>query len=143
MTTLTPIETLFAAGTRLASEESAAQNIPRATKSLIIFLDLTDAQAAHGDTLDMYVQHSPDHGSSWDDIAHVAQIFGDGADSLHKLATIDCEAAVESELRAMVDKSLLAGSVLQGPIFPTIRAACVIAGATASFTFALTYQIIH
>lgn len=43
-----------------------------------LFLDVTAAATDVGDTLDVYVQYSPDGGTTWDDYAHFSQVLGNG-----------------------------------------------------------------
>jgi hypothetical protein len=144
------VETLFALATTTTSGTvvTAAQPINRAVKALLFNLKLTDAKTDAGDKLNVFVQHSPDGGTTWDDLIHFTEILGNGADAFDIIASINCQVAPESELRALADKTLAGGSVLQGPIYPLIRGAYIItkdadSPEDQSFTWGLTYQIIR
>lgn len=58
-------------------------------KQAMILLDLTDADTAAGDTLDVYIDTSPDEGSTWVNAIHFTQILGNGADALKFWAVLD------------------------------------------------------
>lgn len=60
-----------------------------------ILLALTDAKAAAGDTLDVYIDTTPDGddvadaSARWINVVHFTQILGNGADSLKFLAVLN------------------------------------------------------
>lgn len=58
-------------------------------KQAILALVVTNAAAAAGDTLDVYVDTSFDAGTTWLNIVHFNQVLGNGADALSFTATID------------------------------------------------------
>jgi hypothetical protein len=110
-------------------------------KALILQLTVSAAATESGDLLDVYVQHSPDDGTTWDDFIHFTQVLGNGG-AKKFIATWMRDVTPESELKAPADASLAAG-VLQGPISPTLRVKWVIVDAStdnASFTFSVTAQ---
>lgn len=57
-------------------------------RQAMIVLHLTNAAAAVGDTLDVYVDSSPD-GTSWLNVVHFTQILGNGTDDLTFFAVLD------------------------------------------------------
>lgn len=88
------------------------------------------------DTLDVYVQHSPDGGTTYDDFVHFTQVLGNGGAKKY-IATWFRDMAPETEMKAPADASLAAG-VLQGPIGSTLRVKWVVVdsgNADQSFTF--------
>ena len=137
------VETLAALAARTTSDVSGSKTLHRGVKSLIFMLNLTAALKDAGDKLDIYIQESPDEGTTWNDIVHFAQISGT-APAAKTLAKINCEVAPETELGAVADASLGASSVLQGPIAPYIRSKWVVTPdadnpADHAFTFGITY----
>jgi hypothetical protein len=130
---------LLASAARTASGNSGALNpFPRlkSVKALVVQLTVSAAATEAGDTLDVYLQHSPDGGTTWDDFAHFTQVLGNGG-AKKFIITWYRDVTPESELKPPADGSLAVG-VLQGPIAPTLRVKWVIVDAStvnASFTF--------
>jgi hypothetical protein len=138
--------TLLALAARTASDVGLSFPLPRGLKALIFLFDVTNADKDANDTLNVYIQESPDGGTSWNDIVSFAQVIGTDNPS-KKLAKINCEISPETELGALADASLAAGSVLQGPVCPLIRPKWVIVDgggdADQTFTFGLTMLAIR
>jgi hypothetical protein len=137
-------QTLVASAARTESGNSGALTPFRSTlgvKALILQLTVSAAATESGDLLDVYVQHSPDDGTTWDDFIHFTQVLGNGG-AKKFIATWMRDVTPESELKAPADASLAAG-VLQGPISPMLRVKWVLVDAStdnASFTFSVTAQ---
>ena len=113
-------------------------------KAALYFLSVTAVATDAGDTLDVYVQHTPDDGTTWDDFIHFTQVLGNGG-AKKFIATWLRDVTPESEIKAPADASLAAG-VLQGPITPLIRVKWVIVDAStqnASFTFSLVVTPVY
>lgn len=111
-------------------------------------LDVSEAANDVDDTLDVKIQHSPDNGFTWDDIVHFTQVLGNGG-AVKEMAFIGLEAiglaaSPGNELRAP-STDLLAGCVVQGPVFPYIRAVGTIVDADGDggFTYSVTMQAIR
>ena len=99
-------------------------------------LTVSAAATAAGDTLDVYVQASCDHGLTWDDMVHFTQVLGNGGAKKY-LARWQGMIAPTTALAAPQDAALSAG-VAQGPHGSLWRAKWVIASASApSFTFSV------
>lgn len=84
--------TLLASATYTAAEANAVKAIVTGLefyKQAQIALILTDAKAAVGDTLDVFIDTSPDSGTTWLNVIHFTQILGNGADALSFVATLD------------------------------------------------------
>lgn len=121
-------------GTSALPTSFSFANVAAACFALIVSAAATDA----GDTLDVYVQHSPDGGTSWDDFIHFTQVLGNGGAKKH-IAQWSSLVSPESEMHALADASLAAG-VLQGPVSDLVRLKWVIVDASTvnvSFTFAV------
>lgn len=125
-----------------ASKSGATTEIVRQPRSALFELDVTAAAAGATDTLDVYVQHSPDQGTTWYDFAHFPQVLGNGG-ALKRHVTWHRELApvTASQGTAALTpaaETLAANTVLHGPKFETWRVRAVIAGAGASFSFKVT-----
>lgn len=140
--------TLVSSAARTASGNSGTLT-PFGTKvgklrSAVYFLNVSVAATDVGDTLDIYVQHSPDDGTTWDDFIHFTQVLGNGG-AKKFIASWARDITPESEIKAPADAALAAG-ILQGPISPLIRVKWVIVDAgtdDASFTFSLVVTPIY
>jgi len=132
--------TLVPSAARTASAtEAVTINAPNLYDSAVFLLSVTAAATDVGDTLDVYLQHSPDGGTTWDDFAHFTQVLGNGGVKKF-LASWAHWVTAESEMKAPADAGLAAG-VLQGPVSSTWRVKWVIVDAgtdDASFTFSVT-----
>lgn len=101
-------------------------------------LNVTAAAAGAGDTLDLWVQHSWDDGTTWDDFIHFTQVLGNGGALVH-LCPWALYAGAPAAMHKAVTKTLSsANSPLAGPIGNQWRAQYTTAGGTAVFTFSLT-----
>jgi hypothetical protein len=136
--------TLVASAARTESGNSGALTPFRAIlglKALIFQLTVSTAATESGDLLDVYIQHSPDDGTTWDDFVHFTQVLGNGG-AKKFIATWMRDVTPETEMKAPADATLAAG-VLQGPISPTLRVKWVVVDAgtdNASFTFSVIAQ---
>ncbi len=113
-------------------------------KAAIYQLAVSAAATDASDTLDVYVQHSPDDGTTWDDFIHFTQVLGNGGTKKF-IATWARDVTPEGEIKVPADAALAAG-VLQGPITPLVRVKWVIVDAgtaNASFTFSLVATPIY
>lgn len=107
--------------------------ITRATFLLVVSAAATDAI----DTFDLFLQFSPDGGTTWQDFVHFTQVLGNGGAKKY-LASWQAGIAPGTLMAAPTDGTLAAG-VRQGPIASAIRAKAVVvdADANASFTWSL------
>lgn len=104
-----------------------------------LLLDVTAAATEVSDTLDVYVQQSPDEGTSWDDFVHFTQVLGNGG-AKKIVGEWSGFIAPESEMHALADATIAVG-VLQGPKAAKWRVKWVIVdagGGVASFTFSVS-----
>lgn len=131
--------TILASAARTASDVGNSMMLPKNLKALVAMLNVTAAATEIGDLLDVWLQESPDEGTTWNDIIRFTQVLGNGGAKKY-IAKLNCEVAAETEMAAPSDAAISAG-VVHGPICPFIRAKWTItdAGAdNASFTFAIT-----
>lgn len=142
-----PALTLVASAARTASGNSGALPALNSFNRIIaavFLLNVTVASTDAGDTLDVYVQSSPDDGTTWDDFVHFTQVLGNGG-AKKFVATWMRQVTPESELHAPADASLSAG-VQQGPINPIWRVKWVIVDAgtvNVSFTFSVQVNPVY
>jgi len=110
----------------------------------IYVLDVTVAASAAGDTFDLYMQHSWDDGTSWDDFIHFTQILGNGG-AKKRLAFWTIYGTAPSTPEKAPQDAAMAVGVQQGPIGNTLRAKWVIVngGGSHSFTFSVGIQQIE
>jgi hypothetical protein len=106
----------------------------------IFVLNVTAAAAAGGDTLDVWVQHSWDEGTTWDDFIHFTQVLGSGGALVHVAQWVIEGGTPTNQLHKAATKTLAVG-VNQGPIGAQQRVQYTTATAgTANFTFAVVVE---
>lgn len=117
----------------------ASAGVSRADSGVFI-LDVSAAATDVGDTLDVFVQHSPIPGA-WDDFVHFTQVLGNGG-AKRFLAGWGRGATPATPLRALADGTLAVG-VLQGPVAGLWRVKWTIVDAgtvNASFNFSVHFD---
>ena len=101
-----------------------------AFREALVLLNVTAAATASGDTLDVYIDVSPDGGTTWFNVGHFAQILGNGgavkkvmalrADNPGTSATIDvtsdCAAGVTRQY-GICDRMRYRGVVSTSGVF--------------------------
>lgn len=124
---------LLESAARTASGTSDTVKLDPGIKALFFLLDVTALATDAGDTLNVYIQESPDGGTTWNDIISFAQCLGAGS-AANQLAIINTNGGTEggltwydlvgstAQLGATKDGSLPAGNVRQGPVAPYLRA---------------------
>lgn len=135
-------ETLLASAARTASGTAVLTADYGLILSAQFLLDVTAAATEVDDTLDVYIQHSIDGGTTYDDFVHFTQVLGNGG-AVKELATWVRDVVAEDELRTPADASIAAG-VLHGPAGGKWRIKWVIVDSgtdNASFTFSLSAQL--
>ena len=107
-------------------------------------LNVTAAATDATDTLDVYIQSSPDAGTTWDDFVHFTQVLGNGG-AKKFVAYWNALVAPDAELAAPADAAMAAG-VKQGPIGEILRVKWVVVDAAAddaSFTFSVSGSFVR
>jgi len=133
--------TLVPSAARTTSSTAAVVVPVELVQSAIFQLAVSAAATDVGDTLDVFIQHTVDGGTTWDDFVHFTQVLGNGG-AKKFLASWSRAPTPESELKAPVDGTLAAG-VLQGPVGPSWRVKWTVVDAgtaNVSFTFSVVMQ---
>jgi hypothetical protein len=140
------VQIFVAAASRTASGDSGALNFAKdfgTAVAAVVYLDVTAAATAGSDTLNVYVQHSWDGGTTWDDIISFTQVLGNGG-AKNERATWVAVAAPTSAIAAKSDAALTAGTVRQGPVGSTWRVKWVIGGGGGvAFNFSVKAEVIR
>lgn len=128
------------AGAATGTSDQMNNHIEQIVAALVI-LNVTAAAAAAGDTLDVWVQHSWDDGTTFDDFIKFTQVLGNGGTLVH-LAPWSLYGGAPSAMHKAVTKTLVAGSSpILGPLGPVWRVQYTTATAgTANFTFGVSVQ---
>ena len=142
---------LLASAARTSSGNSGvlAQTNFSSVRAATFWLELTNAATDAGDSLDVYLQHSYDGGTSWSDFVAFTQILGNGADTLNFEAQWSEDPSALTALvseHAVTDATLSAGSVLHGPTGPDWRIKWVVVdggAANATFTFGVKARLLR
>jgi hypothetical protein len=101
-------------------------------------LTVTSAAAAVNDTLDVWIEHSWDDGTTWDDFIHITQVLGNGGALTHICPWTLYAGAAAAMHKAATKTLTSANSPLVGPIGNLWRAEyTVVSGTAAVFTFTL------
>lgn len=134
---------LLASATQTASGNSAVSiTHGERMKGAIFLLTVSAAGTAVGDLLDVYIQSSPDGGTTYDDFVRFTQVLGNGG-AKKFTATWMRDISPTSSLHAPADATMTAG-VNQGPIGSTLRVKWVITSSvTPSFTFKIDVSPIN
>lgn len=131
--------TLLASAARTSTGQGTAVTGLGAYKSATIFLDVTAAATDATDTLDVYVEYSPDAGTTWDNFVHFTQVLGNGGPKQF-VAHVNLFGAAPDAMHA-VGEALAAGSVRQVDFGDRLRVRWEITdgggGGNVSFTFAV------
>lgn len=133
---------LQASGVQTASGNSGPlSNHFEVLEAAILILDVTVAGSVAGDTLDAYVQHSWDEGTSFDDFVHFTQVLGNGGAKKALGYWLVYGGSPTTPMKAPQDAALAVG-VQQGPVGPTWRVKWVIVngGGSHTFTFSVNVQ---
>ena len=128
--------TLFASAERLVTAGTNGDTFTVKGERLVYtwVLDLTDAQAAAGDKLDVYVD-TLFGTATWINIAHFTQILGDGSNTITRY----CVTVPANMLTTDVATTDCAVGVARGVVGSAFRGRYIIVDAgTAKFTFSLT-----
>jgi hypothetical protein len=126
--------TLFASAVRTASVTGPAIKTYGRHIAMIAVLDITDKQAAAGDTLDVYVDVKV--GGKWINAIHFAQALGNGTDAESQSFNLVPSGANTAPTVITADCAVNTG---RSDVFGSeIRGRCAIVnGTAASFNFSL------
>lgn len=126
-----------------ASTTGDAVRLPASYEEAIFVLDVTNADTDATDTLDVYIDVSPD-GVTWFNSTHFTQILGNG--SAAKIAAKVTKGGDFADADAVlaITSDAAAGVVRQLGIMPFIRYRSVVVDAVAddaTFTYSLTAHL--
>lgn len=114
-------------------------------KAALFMFEVTVADTDAGDLLDVYVQHSPDAGTTYDDFVHFTQVIGTSTGYKELAQWTAFTGLPETEVRAPQDGAVGVG-VVQGPVGDDWRIKWDIVDAGAanvSFTFSVIGRLIN
>ena len=134
------MSTLVASRTETASgTASVGVRSPADLDVSTFLLSVTAAATEVGDKLNVYMQSSPDGGTTYDDFLHFTEVLGNGGVVKH-IAIVNFRVTPTSSLHTPNDAGLSVG-VNQGPVSNLWRAKWVVVDAStdnASFTFSIS-----
>lgn len=129
--------TLVASKTTNQSSISQVFPVNPYMKGAVFTLKVTAAASAANDTLDIFLQQSPNDGATWSDFGNLTRATGAGG-AVVSMGRWFRDMAPETELGAATNGTLATG-ILQGPIGSEIRIYQKIANTTATSSF--TYSV--
>jgi len=138
------VATLLASAARTSSG-TAAISLTRDFSEAIsaaLLLDVTVDESTAADRLNVYVQHSLDGGTTYDDIGHFTEHAGNGGAKQYRMQWVRDITPTDPE-RLIAAASLGAGVVQAGPVGPDWRIQWAVTddSGSASFTFSVKGQI--
>lgn len=136
---MSSLVTLDTATTIAASRSSASFDSGGLVRRALFQLDVTLADTDAGDTLDVYIQHSPDGGTTWFDFVHFAQFLGTSA-AAKRMAEWHGDQKHSADEYAPATETLGAGVVKHGPIASLWRVRSVVVDADADASFSFTVK---
>ncbi len=68
------------------TDTGAGIKLQEVYRELVVMLDVTGAATGSNDTLDVYIDMSPDSGTTWFNVGHFTRVLGDGGAVAHALA---------------------------------------------------------
>jgi hypothetical protein len=132
--------TISAASAKTTSGNSGVLNLPDPDAAMFI-LNVTASSSPT--TLDVYLQHSPDSGTTWYDFAHFTQV-GAVATSIQAMnwdRKSDATNAASTAVTVTGDAAIAASVVISAPIVASqFRAKWVIAGTSYTFSLIMVYD---
>lgn len=117
---------LYVSPTSSAPSTGNVATITTDFRTGMFFLNVTQTPPNSSQGLNVYVQHSPDAGTTWDDFVSFALVNGKVATATQiALWARDTAPSSSGIVHTPVTRTLAAGSVLQGPVSGTWRAEAV------------------
>jgi hypothetical protein len=133
--TNTQVATLKASSAEAVSASQAGVKFRDTNKEALVLLDVTVPATGAGDTLDVYIDTSPDGGTTWVNVGHFTQVLGNGGAKKFTMALNPNNAGATAIVDVTTDA--VAGATRQYGICDRLRSRSVIAGGTASFTYSV------
>lgn len=136
---MTEIATLRASGAQTVGTVTGDEvKFQRVYKQALILLDVTAAATEVDDTLDVYIDVSPDGGTTWINVGRFTQVLGNGGAKKFVMALTGDNAGASAVFD--VTSNAAAGATRQLGIADRIRYRGVVTdptGANGSFTYAV------
>lgn len=126
---------LKADGAETASTTQTGVVFRETFKSVLLMLKVSSAATLVGDTLNVYIDTSPDGGTTWFNVGAFTQVLGNGGAKTFTMALGEDNPGASAVFDVTSNAS--AGSTRQVGIADRLRARSVIAG-TGSFTYSVT-----
>lgn len=129
------IITLHSAGAVVASVNDNPVPFRETYNYAQVLLNVASAAGASGDTLDVFIDASPDGGTTWYNVGHFTQVLGNGGAKKFLMSLGDIPGG-SSVVAVGTDQT--AGNTAQLGISDRLRCRSVIAGSTPSFNYTVT-----
>jgi len=131
----TQIATLQSASAIGADANGTALKYDKPFSEALIMLDVTVAASTAADTLNVFIDVSPDGGTTWINVGHFTEVVGDGGAVKHIMALNADNPGATAVFDVIADAA--AGATRQIGISDRMRARSVIVddSASAAFTF--------
>ena len=122
------------------TDTGAIQSYPFPAKEALVVLNVTAAATAANDTLDVYVDITPDGGTSWLNVGHFTQVLGNGGAKKLVMALNSANAGATAITDVTSDSA--AGSTRQYGIGTGMRyRGTTVSGTTVGFTYSVTAYV--
>lgn len=118
-----------------ASATQSGVTFREAWREALVVLNVTTAAAAVGDTLDVYIDTSPDGGTTWLNLGHFTQVLGNGGAKKFTMALRSDNPGTSAVTDVTSDAA--AGATRQYGICDRFRSRSVITGTTPAFTYSV------
>lgn len=137
---MSQILTLKSSGAQTAGTvNGTGVTFAKAWTEAMVMLNVTAAATASNDTLDVYIDTSPDGGTTWVNVGHFTQVLGNGGAKKFVMALKNDNPGASAVIDVTSDAS--AGATRQYGIADRLRYRGVVVdptGSDGSFTYAVT-----
>ena len=120
------------------TDTGAIQGYNAPAKEALVVLNVTSAATLVGDTLDVYVDVTPDGGTTWLNVGHFTQVLGNGGAKKYVMALNSANAGTSAITDVTSDAA--AGATRQYGIGTGMRYRGITVG-TGAFTYSVTGYI--
>jgi hypothetical protein len=110
----------------------------------LFMLNVTALATALGDKADVFLQMSPDEGTTWTDFAHFTQLDGNGSAAKYIFRWCESGQTPDVDISVVQDGAIAEDAIDQGPIGDRLRVHSKITTVdTPSFTYAVTALLLE
>ena len=122
------------------TDTGAIQSYNAPAKEALVVLNVTAAAAAANDTLDVYIDITPDGGTTWLNVGHFTQVLGNGSAKKYVMALNSSNAGASAITDVTSDAA--AGATRQYGIGTGMRYRGVtVSGTAVAFTYSVSAYI--